>query len=84
MPHNLANIQPPVTVSSLSLVEPGGKGKTRSLVTPQQDCNWLLQHPRPTGNASGWWLVSNPPCCSASRGKHSPSLPCVVCTLQGL
>lgn len=27
MPHNLANIQPPLTGSSLSLEEPGGKGK---------------------------------------------------------
>lgn len=32
MPHNLANIQPPLTASSLSLVKPGGKGESRSLV----------------------------------------------------
>lgn len=71
MPHNLATIQPPLTVSSFSLVKPGGKGKTRSLVTPQQNCNRLLQyrHPRAErGNASGWWPVSNPPCFQQLEG----------------
>lgn len=83
MPHNLANIQPPLTVSSLSLVRSEGKGKTRSLVTPQQDCNWLLQHRHPMaecGNAESSWPVSHRPCCSATWGKRSPSLSCCVYT----
>jgi len=76
MPHNLANIQPPLTVSSLSLVKPGGKGKNPQSSHSTAGCNQLLQHCHPKaehGNASSWWPVSDPPCCAAT--------PCVVRTL---
>lgn len=84
MPHNLANIQPPLTGSSLSLEEPGGKENPQSSHC-SAGWNWLLHQPRAQhGHASGWWPISSPPCCSEARGKGSPSLLGVLCTPQGL
>lgn len=83
MPHNLANIQPLLTASRLSLLKGGEKGKThrktwRKRKNPQngaQDCSWLFQHPRPRadgGDTRSWWLIHDLLCCSAAGGRHSP------------
>lgn len=81
MPHNLANVQPLLRVSSLSLVKPGGKRKTLSLVTPQQACNELHQHCQ--HRAECHYADAQSPFVQQLEG-NSPTLPCVSCTLQGL
>lgn len=60
MPHNLANIQTPLTASRLSPGKRGGKGKPCSVVMFP---GWFSLHPG-----------TFPLCSSAAGGRHSPAM----------
>lgn len=68
MPHNLANIQTPLTASRLSPGKHGGKGKPCSAVMSP---GWFSL--RPGEVPWSCWPGCNPLCSSAAGGRHSPA-----------
>lgn len=82
MPRNLANIQPLLTASRLSLVKRGGEGKTRRMVlrTAAGCSSTHVPGLMGTIRGAGGWSTTH----SAALQLEGDTAPCVVCAPQGL